>query len=182
MAIVDRMRKALGLASNAPAAVEPETEVLSWPDGLPQQIITVEQACLDVYRQHGLPTAAGNYRHKGGPGEDWETLPEGLTPEEKWKLYLEAPEGAGWRFADRAALGKHSDIPEVRRASTLLQACDRVRQRIEGKEPVTPQDLADAVDLGTASGLLLQAMSAAGLEPAPDYQPLVFVPVEDDEA
>lgn len=183
MGLIDRLKQALGKTPEVlPAIEEAPEEDLQWPEDLPQQILTVEEAALEIYRRHGLPTQRGGYRRET-PDDEWQKLPDGLTPEEKWKLLDEAPAGSKWRFVTRAGLGRHSGIEEVRRASTLLQACDNLRGRLEGNEAVTPQDLADALNLGTASALLIQARQGGNsLEPSPDYKPLIFVRTEEDAA
>ena len=82
MDIFDRLRRAVGLDA-APHAVTPvEEEILEWPEDLPQQIRTVEEASLEIYRRHGLPTAKGSYYAKG-PDAPWAPLPSDLTPEDK---------------------------------------------------------------------------------------------------
>ena len=179
MKLVERMKQALGFPSEAAPALEPE-EKLEWPEGLPQQILTVEEAALDIYQRYGLPVEAGNYLRKG-PQANWKRLPDDLTPEDKWRMLDEAPQGAGWKFVTRASIGRHSEVEEVRKASTLLMACESLRSRLEGKSPVSHTDIADALNLGTASGLLILArQQAEALAPSPDYQPLVFMAVGDE--
>ncbi len=178
MGIRDRMRQALGITPRAAPAVIPDdrSHALAWPDGLPRQIRTVQNAALDIYRQNGLPTDAGSYCAKG-PDAPWEKLPDGLTPAEKWNLLQAAPEGAGWRFGTRASLGRHSLDEEVRQASSLLQTCDALRQKLESDEAVTASDIADALLLGTASGLLLQTRNTKAN--GETYAPLVFTSIVD---
>lgn len=180
MSIVDRMRQALGLTTRATpaAAYPPLQDHLVWPDDLPRQIVRVQDASLDIYRQHGLPTDAGSYCAKGQDAP-WEKLPDGLTPAEKWNLLQAAPEGAGWRFSTRASLGRHSLNEDVRQASSLLQTCDALRQKLESDEAITASDIADALLLGTASGLLLKARNTkAGNE---TYAPLMFTSIVDKD-
>lgn len=178
MGIRDRMRQALGITPRPEPAVilDEPSNALAWPDDLPRQIGSVQEASLDIYRQHGLPTEAGSYCAKGLDAP-WERLPDGLTPTQKWNLLQAAPEGAGWRFGTRASLGRHSPVEEVRHASSLLQTCDELRQKLESDEAVTSGDIANALLLGTASGLLMQARnSKSGGE---TYRPLVFTSVAD---
>lgn len=176
MSIVARMRQALGLTARAtPAATySPPQDHLAWPDDLPRQIVRVQEASLDIYRQHGIPTEAGSYCAKG-PDASWEKLPDGLTPAEKWNLLQAAPEGAGWRFGTRASLGRHSLNEDVRQASSLLQTCDALRQKLESDEAITASDIADALLLGTASGLLLKSRNTKA--DGETYAPLVFTSV-----
>ena len=178
MGFRDRMRQALGITPRAAPAVIPEEprHTLAWPDDLPRQIRTVQNASLDIYRQHGLPTDAGSYCAKG-PDAPWEKLPDGLTPAQKWHLLQAAPEGAGWRFGTRASLGRHSAVEDVRGAASLLQTCDALRQKLESDEAITASDIADAMLLGTASGLLLKARNTKA--DGETYAPLVFTSVVD---
>lgn len=128
-------------------------EAPTLPDGLADRIERVEQAALSLYARHGLPTQAGGYLRRG-PDAPWEKLSDTLTPEEKWQLLEQAPPGAGWRFADRSALGRNHPEPRVHRAAILLAACGGLRARLDGHIPTTAQDLADAVQLGAASAWL----------------------------
>lgn len=184
MNVLDRLRRAVGLYAGPSQAVAPiEEKTLDWPEDLPMQIQTVEEASLEIYRRHGLPTANGSYYAKG-PDAPWAPLPADLTPEDKWTLLQRAPEGQGWRFGERASLGRRSPIEEVRRASTLLQTCDSLRRKLDGKEAVTQSDIADAILLGTASGLILQSRktTADTMKTVPAHTPLHFTTVEDDSA
>ncbi|MEG1451439.1 hypothetical protein [Brevundimonas sp.] len=176
MGIRDRIRLALGISSRAAPAVIPEAprEGLAMPDDLPRQIVRVQEASLDIYHQHGIPTEDGSYCAKG-PDAPWEKLPDGLTPAEKWNLLQAAPEGAGWRFGTRASLGRHSLNEDVRQASSLLQTCDALRQKLESDEAITASDIADALLLGTASGLLLKTRNTKA--DGETYAPLVFTSV-----
>lgn len=165
-----------GRNTSAPIADELEDAVL--PDGLVDQIQTVEDAALDIYARHGLPLAQGNYVQRGEDAA-WEPLADNLTPTEKWDLLEEAPPHAHWRFTDRAGLGRHSAHPEVQRASILLAACSGLRARIDGKHPTTAQDVADALQLGAAAAWLQAAAptSSANAVEQDSYAPLTFMPL-----
>ncbi|WP_292052309.1 MULTISPECIES: hypothetical protein [unclassified Brevundimonas] len=179
MIVLDRIRKALGFRpASLPADQEdPFEDELQLPDGLPDQIHTVEQAALAIYRRHNLPTDPVSYL-KRGPDAPWEVLPAGLTPADKWNMVNAAPAGAGWRFGDRSILGRQSPHEEVRNASTLLATCDQLRRKLSGESPVTAQDIADAMLLGTAAGVLMSGASqVATAEP---HAPLSFYAVEDE--
>lgn len=78
-----------------------------------------------------------------------------------------APSEEGWRFASLDGIGARSTIPEIRHASAVLAACRGLRQRLTDAEPITPQDLADAIRLG--AWRRLDAESAAS--------PLLFQPL-----
>lgn len=178
MGLLDRLRRTLGGAPEVlPAGLEDE-ERLTLPDGLPEQLRTVETAALDIYRRHGLPCEQASYCRKG-PDAPWEVIPGPLSPEQKWQLVQSAPAGAGWRFGDRAAVGRQSPVEEVRNAATLLGTCDTLKRKLAGDGPVTAQDVADAVLLGTAAGVLMA--QGAVLSASDAHVPLSFVPVEDDE-
>ncbi|WP_242912285.1 hypothetical protein [Brevundimonas pishanensis] len=183
MSIVERLRRVWGLKPDpAPALgeVEPDDE-LELPEGLPEQIRTVEQAALAIYQRHGLPTAPVSYLRKGAD-MPWEPLPEKLTPPEKWALLNSAPRDASWRYGDRAVVGRHHEIAEVRNASTLLATCDSLRRRLEGHEPVSAQDISDAMLLGTAAGVLMTtAHTPLSEHVEPIHVPLTFIAVDDED-
>ena len=146
------------------------------PDSLRSQISTVEAAALAVYARHGLPTDAGGYVRRGAAGTPWEKLPDGLSIEDKWALMEAAPPGSGWRYADRSCLGRQSDIAELRQASLLLSACAGLTARLEGRMPTTPQDVADALQLGATSAMLASAIGQGdtGLDSETQHSPLTF--------
>ena len=179
MGVVDRVRQALGLAARAtPAVLNPDPRNdLAWPDDLPRQIRSVRDASLEIYRQYGLPTETGNYRAQG-PEAPWKRLPDNLSPSQKWELFQAAPEGAGWRFADRSGLGRHSPIADVRQAAALLQKCDNLQRKLENNEEITANDITDAMLIGTASGFLLQV--SAYKAPSTGHSPLMFTSASDD--
>lgn len=180
MSIVDRFRRVLGLEPGTLHSVDEQAfeDALELPDGLPEQIRTVEQAALAIFKRHDLPTASVSYLRKG-PDAPWEALPNGLTPKQKWALVNAAPEGAGWRYGERSVVGRRHPNEEVRNAATLLSTCDNLKRRLEGHDPVTPQDVADAMLLGTAAGVLMTAAQTLS-EPLPPHVPLSFVAIEDD--
>lgn len=183
MGMIDRMRQALGRTARAAPAVITDTHPndlandLAFPDELPRQIHAVRDASLEIYRQHGLPTASGNYRARG-PEAPWERLPDDLSPSQKWALVQDAPEGAGWRFTDRGGLGRHSPVEDVRQAARLLQKCDNLQRKLESNEGITASDIADAMLVGTASGFLLQTRSAKAADA--DQSSLVFTSVSEE--
>jgi len=135
-------------------------------DSLLGEIAAIEAAACDVYGRHNLPAQWGQYRRQGENGA-WEKLADQLSPAEKWAMIQAAPSEEGWRFASLDGIGALSAIPEVRHASAVLAACRGLRQRLTDAEPITPQDLADAIRLG-AAWRRLGAESAAS--------PLLFEP------
>lgn len=166
-------------------APDPDEEVPQLPEGLDEDIRSVERAALEIYSHHGLPTQAGGYAQRGFEAA-WEKLPDDLTPQEKWSLMDEAPEGAGWRFVERSAIGRTHPETEVRRASVLLAACEGLRARLSGRIPTTAQDVVDALQLGAASAWLAGAGSGNHPMASPDAEvkgdertPLVFFAVSD---
>lgn len=168
----------LGGRREEPLVPVDDGEEIALPEGLSDQILTVESAALEIYRRAGLPTRAGSYVQRG-PDAPWEPLGDNLGPAEKWDLLNSAPEGAGWRFVDRASLGRTSDDPVVRRASTLLVTCAGLKARLSGELPTSAQDVADALQLGAAAAWLAQIVASLSLE---DHQPLTFVPIADQSA
>lgn len=179
MAVIDRLRRALGLTPRPSHAVDSVLEdELELPDGLPEQIRTVEAAALAIYRQHDLPTEPASYLKRGSDAP-WEVLPGALSPAEKWAMIEAAPQGAGWRFGDRSILGRHSPHEEVRNAATLLATCANLRRKLDGDGPVTARDISDAMLLGTAAGVLMtNASRSVTAEP---HTPLIFHAIEDDQ-
>lgn len=180
MSVLDRIRRSLGLHPG-----DRHSDGRGWahdnlqlPEGLPEQLHTVEQAALDIYRRHNLPTQPASYVRRG-PDAPWEILPQSLTPQQKWSLIASAPKGAGWRYGDRSVLGRHSPHEEVRNAATLIATCDNLRRRLKGEGPVTAQDIADAMLLGTAAGVLLSAQNRSTAEVQPSRAPLSFHAVEE---
>lgn len=180
MSIVDRFRRVLGLEPDTLPAVDRQAfeDDLQLPDGLPEQIRTVEHAALAIYQRHNLPSEQISYVRKG-PNAPWEALSATLTPEQKWALINQAPQGAGWRYGDRSVVGRHHEVAEVRNAATLLATCDNLQRRLKGREPVTPQDISDAMLLGTAAGVLMTTAQNLS-EPAVTHVPLSFVAIDDD--
>lgn len=168
----------LGGRREVPPVPVDDSPSIALPDGLSEQIQTVESAALEIYRRAGLPTAAGSYVQRG-PQASWERLADNLTPTEKWDLLNSAPEGAGWRFVDRASLGRTSEDPDVRRASALLVTCAGLKARLSGELPTSAQDVADALQLGAAASWLAQIITASPLD---DHQPLTFMPIADQSA
>lgn len=165
-----------GRNTSAPFVDDEDTAVL--PDGVAEQIATVEAAALSIYEQYGLPTAAGCYIQRG-PDAPWELLPASLTTREKWDLLEEAPPQGKWRFVERSAIGRLSEVTELQRASLLLAACAGLAARLEGKVPTTAQDVADALQLGAATSWLTQASGSSPLinDDTEAYTPLSFIPV-----
>ena len=118
-------------------------------ESLLAEVAAIEAAACEVYGRHGLPAQPGQYRRRGDDGV-WERLSDRLSPAEKWALIQTAPPEEGWRFASLDGLGARSSVPEVRRAAAVLAACAGLRQRLTEAEPISPQDLADAIRLGAA--------------------------------
>lgn len=147
-------------------AAVPSDALSDGVDSLLAEITAIEAAACDVYGRHGLPAQPGQYRRQGETGA-WEKLADQLTPAEKWSMIQAAPPEEGWRFASLDGIGARSTIPEIRHASAVLAACRGLRQRLTDAEPITPQDLADAIRLG-AAWRRLDAESAAS--------PLLFEP------
>ncbi len=164
-------------------APDPEEELPQLPEGLEDDIRSVELAALEIYSRHGLPTQAGGYAQRGLDAP-WEKLADDLTPQEKWTLMEEAPEGANWRFVERSGIGRTHPEVIVRRASALLAACEGLRARLTGRLPTTAQDVVDALQLGAASAWLAGApvsdhplASTESLPQEEPRQPLIFLPV-----
>ncbi len=156
-------------------------ELFQLPEGLADDIATIEAAALDIYARHGLPVAAGGYVQRG-PDAAWEKLPDTLSAPQKMALLDEAPENGQWRFVERSGIGRLSTITEVRRASALLAACEGLRARLTGRMPTTAQDVADALHLGSASAWLLgsgHALPEAGTEQP--LAPLTFHSPDDSD-
>jgi hypothetical protein len=148
-------------------AVVPSDALSDGVDSLLAEVAAIEATACDVYGRHGLPAQPGQYRRQGENGA-WEKLGDQLTPAEKWAMIQAAPSEEGWRFASLDSIGARSTTPEIRHASAVLAACRGLRQRLTDAEPITPQDLADAIRLG-AAWRRLDAESAAS--------PLLFQPL-----
>lgn len=109
----------------------------------------VDAAALAVYAFHQLPSRPGHYRQAPGLGT-WEHLGNDLTPAQKWALMDVGPTEQGWRYSSLEQLGARSPVADVRYASSLLAACQGLRQRLDEGAPLTAQDVADAIQLGAA--------------------------------
>lgn len=140
-------------------------------DDLLTLLTAIEQSALDIYARHGLPRAPGHYRRRR-EDEAWELLGEDMDVAARWAM---VDVGDGWRYASLEALGAHAAQVEVRQASAMLSACKGLRQRLAGRAPVTPQDLADSIRLGAA----WRAREAPSALPA-DSSPLSFRPPLDE--
>lgn len=117
---------------------------------LDDRLSGIEQAALTVYRKHGLPVQAGDYR-RGPRGKRWTFIGDTLTPEERWAAVVEHPPEKGWRHARLEDIGGHETAPAVVEASRLLVRCRYLRGRLYGLLPGDPaQDLLAAIDLGAA--------------------------------
>tara|TARA_R110002167_G_scaffold37267_14_gene116881 strand:- start:1113 stop:1679 length:567 start_codon:yes stop_codon:yes gene_type:complete len=115
---------------------------------LDDRLSGIEQAALDVYRKHGLPDQAGDYR-RGPRGKRWTFIGDGLNPEERWAEIVERPPEKGWRHARLEDIGSYEDRPALVDASRLLVRCRYLRGRLYGLLPGDPaQDLLAAIDLG----------------------------------
>jgi|VirMetMinimDraft_7_1064189.scaffolds.fasta_scaffold03838_6 hypothetical protein len=117
---------------------------------LDERLSGIEQAALAVYRKHGLPAQAGDYR-RGPRGKRWTFIGDTLTPEERWAEIVERPPEKGWRHARLEDIGAFETTPALVEASRLLVRCRYLRGRLYGLLPGDPaQDLLAAIDLGAA--------------------------------
>jgi hypothetical protein len=117
---------------------------------LDERLSGIEQAALALYRRHGLPVQAGDYR-RGPRGTRWTFIGDTLTPEDRWAAIIERPPEKGWRHARLEDIGGHETVPALVEASRLLVRCRYLRGRLYGLLPGDPaQDLLAAIDLGAA--------------------------------
>tara|TARA_R110002124_G_scaffold99755_1_gene245950 strand:- start:965 stop:1600 length:636 start_codon:yes stop_codon:yes gene_type:complete len=117
---------------------------------LDERLAGIEQAALALYRRHGLPVQAGDYR-RGPRGRRWTFIGDALTPEERWAAIVERPPEKGWRHARLEDIGGYETTPALIEASRLLVRCRYLRGRLYGLLPGDPaQDLLAAIDLGAA--------------------------------
>tara|TARA_R110002124_G_scaffold143613_1_gene308399 strand:- start:1093 stop:1728 length:636 start_codon:yes stop_codon:yes gene_type:complete len=117
---------------------------------LDERLSGIEQAALAVYRRHGLPVQAGDYR-RGPRGKRWTFIGDTLSPEERWAAIIERPPEKGWRHARLEDIGGFETAPALVEASRLLVRCRYLRGRLYGLLPGDPaQDLLAAIDLGAA--------------------------------
>lgn len=110
----------------------------------------IEAGALADYAAHGLPTRRGHYR-KGPRAKSWTWLAADLSPEARWAEVLARPPEKGWRHAALADLGAIDGRGAARLASDRLKAVARLRARLASGDPLTPDDLLDALSLGPRS-------------------------------
>ena len=110
------------------------------------RLAVIEAAALAVYAKHGLPTRPVHYR-KGPRARSWALIAADLSPEARWAEVLARPPDKGWRHAALTDLGAMDARPGPRRASERLKAVARLRARLTAGEPLTPDDLLDALEL-----------------------------------
>ena len=115
-------------------------------DAVLARLDAIEAAALAVYAHHGLPTRPGHWR-RGPRAKGWTFLGARLTPEDRWAEILARPPEKGWKHAALADLGALDGRPGPRRASERLNAVARLRARLASGEPLTLDDLLDALTL-----------------------------------
>ena len=118
-------------------------------DAVLARLAELEAGALRVYAAHDLPTRPGHYR-RGPRAGRWTWLGTDLPPEARWAEVLARPPEKGWRHAALADLGARDGRPGAVAASETLKAVGRLRARLTSGEPLTPEDLLDALTLGPA--------------------------------
>ena len=127
--------------SIGPPGKEVWNEAVRSPARSFELLLRIEQAALEVYASHGLPTSQGHYR-RGRRARSWTFLGDHLTPEDRWALLIEHPPEQGWRYGLLADIGKTGG-PDVRAASALLSECAGLRN---GLSAPVGDNLADLLD------------------------------------
>jgi len=106
------------------------------------RLAALRASALAVYRAHDLPVKPGFYR-RGPRAKRWTRLADDLDAAARWDLIRAHPADSGWRYLERDRLGEAHDVPAVREASRVLQACTQLETALEGAQGT----LADLIDL-----------------------------------
>ena len=120
-------------------------------DAVLARLAELEAGALRGYAAHDLPTRPGPYR-RGPRAGRWTWLGADLSPEARWAEILVRPPEKGWRHAALADLGARDGRPGAGAASETLKVVGRLRARLTSGEPLTPEDLLDALNLGPTPG------------------------------
>ena len=111
---------------------------------------------LAVYEDQGLPVRAGHYT-RGPRASRWKFVAETLTPEERWRLVLNKPSGARWRYSVLEDLGLEMPSTPAFTAAQVLSRCRRLSDGVATRS--APSAIEDMIFLGADWEILRQHLA-----------------------